>query len=143
MNGKIRLKMITTDIKNKVEVVIPDQLYNYGIDLLTFPVSKGVSMSAIYPGYFKPIQLNGGTFIDGGLVNNFPYSVFEYNKKDLVIGFVLQKNKIKNIPHHIKQLTIDTTGFKTLDFKMSKSKQIELINIGYREALKFISESII
>ena len=140
MNGKIRLKMVTTDIKNKVEVVLPDQLYNYGINLLSFPVSKAVSMSSVYPGYFKPIQLNGGTFIDGGLVNNFPYSVFDYEKKDLVIGFVLQKNKIKNIPSHIKQLTIDTRGFKTLDFKMSKEKQVELINIGYRDALNFLKE---
>ncbi len=140
--GKIKLKMVATDTYNKREIVFPDNLYNYGFNPKLFPISAAVAMSATYPGYFKPMKLGGITVIDGGVINNFPYNVFDYRPEELIIGFVLQKSPVKNVSPHIRQLTIDTTGVKVLDFKMDKKKQLELIRKGYEAGLKFISKII-
>lgn len=45
------LRIITSDITNGKLVVLPDELPNYGIDPLTFPVAKAVRMSCSIP-YF-------------------------------------------------------------------------------------------
>ena len=51
------LRIITSDITNGKLVVLPDDLPNYGIDPITFPVAKAVRMSCSIPYFFEPVKL--------------------------------------------------------------------------------------
>ncbi len=50
-------------------------------------LSQAVRASMTYPGYFKPIKVNGKLMFDGGLYNNFPSEVmYDEFLPDIIIG---------------------------------------------------------
>ena len=75
------LKIIGADITKKRPIIFPDNLINYGIDPMSFPITKAIAMSTTIPFYVSPIPLNyeNGTsyIIDGGALNDFPIEIFD------------------------------------------------------------------
>lgn len=78
----ITLRVVATDITNMRELVFPDDLTDYGfVDPKSFPVAEAVRASMSIPYFFQPYQLKcpGGrtaTLVDGGVLSNFPVSLF-------------------------------------------------------------------
>ncbi|HYF76953.1 MAG TPA: patatin-like phospholipase family protein [Symbiobacteriaceae bacterium] len=78
----ISLRVVATDITNMRELVFPDDLTDYGfVDPKSFPVAEAVRASMSIPYFFQPYVLKcpGGktaTLVDGGVLSNFPVSLF-------------------------------------------------------------------
>jgi hypothetical protein len=47
------------------------------------------------PVFYTPVKWSGGLYIDGGVINNFPFMSFEKNLENS-IGFYIFIEKIKN-----------------------------------------------
>ncbi|NMA83897.1 MAG: patatin-like phospholipase family protein [Epulopiscium sp.] len=81
INGKSKLKIIATDITNREMLTLPDDLIKYGIDPMSFQISKAVRMSCSIPLYFKPYKLVSrgkvSYIVDGGVTSNFPVWIFD------------------------------------------------------------------
>lgn len=135
-DNEYKLKVIGTDVKHYREVVLPNDLVNYQIFPDTFSVAKAITMSASYPGFFKPIKLKNSYIVDGGLVNNFPINAFNYQGTEIIIGFKIQNKDYKKVFANYYELKIDTQGYKILDFKMDKGRQYHLFLKGYEAGLE-------
>lgn len=72
-----RLQVVTSDITRGRLVVLPAGLGEYGIDADSFSVARAVRMSMSIPFFFEPVVLEGSTFVDGGLLSNFPVWLFD------------------------------------------------------------------
>jgi NTE family protein len=78
----IGLRVVATDLTNMRKLVFPDGLADYGFtDPKAFPVSHAVRASMSIPFFFEPYELAcpGGqtaTLVDGGVLSNFPVSLF-------------------------------------------------------------------
>lgn len=142
LDNDYKLKVIGTDIKKYRPIIFPNDLIKYQIFPSTFSVARAITMSATYPGFFKPIKLSDTYVIDGGVVNNFPIEVCSYTNQDIVIGFKIQNKDNKKIFKNYYNVLIDTSGYKVLDFKMDKQKQWELFLKGYNEGKKVASKII-
>lgn len=95
----IRLRVVATDITNMRTLVFPTDLSQYGFpDPKAFPVSHAVRASMSIPFFFEPYELacpNGktATLVDGGVLSNFPVSLFdpgEAQPQVPTLGFYLQ-----------------------------------------------------
>ncbi|RCW65393.1 patatin-like phospholipase family protein [Saliterribacillus persicus] len=105
------LKIIAADLTNKRLVVFPDDLDEfYNIDSSTFSVARAIRMSVTIPFFFQPATLFGKKkstipiIVDGAILSNFPYWVFQ-NRKGMyqrpTIGLQL-KEKDKHRPEKIQ-----------------------------------------
>ncbi|MBA4535790.1 patatin-like phospholipase family protein [Bacillus aquiflavi] len=104
------LRVIASDLTNGRLLVLPDDLEDYGIQPLSFPIAKAIRMSCSLPYFFEPVKLRSrkGTsiIVDGGVLSNFPMWLFDTkNTKKIrpVIGIKLshkmsefKQNDIKN-----------------------------------------------
>ena len=84
-NNDSRFYAIASDITSKEMLVLPSDLYKFGIDGESFSVARAVAMSIALPFYFKPIQLNDGSgkrhlILDGGLLSNYPIWLLDGKK---------------------------------------------------------------
>jgi NTE family protein len=72
----VPFRCVASDVASKSEVVFDSGHLN-----------QAVRASMTYPGYVKPIKVNGRLMFDGGLYNNFPTDVM-YNEffPDIIIG---------------------------------------------------------
>lgn len=103
------LKIIVSDISLGKLIILPDDLERvYGVDPRTFSVSTAVRMSASFPYFFMPKQIEGiektSFIVDGGLLSNFPLWVFRKNNVDLrpVLGATLSDSIEQQQPYKIK-----------------------------------------
>lgn len=135
-----KLKILATNTTKKIPIVLPDNLMYYNINSDYYPVSKAVAMSCAFPFFFKPIKLNNDNIADGGIINNFPYNLIEYNKDKLVIGFLLTKQNIKDIPENINIIKLDTRKIKILNFKIKKEEQLDIIKKSYIDTKRQLKE---
>ena len=134
------LKILATNITKNIPIIFPDSLFYYNINQDYFPVSKAVVMSCTFPFFFKPFKINNEYIADGGIMNNFPYNVFKYDHKELVIGFLLNNKNNKNIPKNIKLIKLNTKGTKMLNFKIKKEEQYKLIENAYFDTKRQMKE---
>jgi NTE family protein len=58
-------------------VRIPWDLPNYGVDPDEFSVPRAVRASSAVPFAFEPVRVSGATWVDGGLLSNFPVQLFD------------------------------------------------------------------
>ncbi len=72
----VPFRCVASDIEHKKEVVFKEGHLN-----------QAVRASMTYPGYLKPLKVNGSLMFDGGLYNNFPTDVM-YSEffPDIIIG---------------------------------------------------------
>ena len=141
------LKIVVTDLKNKREIIIPNDLglYNYSKD--AFSIAMAVTMSCSMPIVFVPYRIGKNIFIDGGVVNNFPINLFS-NSNIPTLGFKLNEYKSeKNLINRYKDkifksnieykldsyniVDIDTSDYKVTDFKKGLENYKDLIKLGY------------
>lgn len=148
------LKMITTDWKKRKEVVLPDGLKAYGIDPDQFMIAKGVAMSCSIPLFFQPYLLGEHIFYDGGVVNNFPITLFSDDEIP-TLGFslnnsplyktkgLLSKFKIKPVKDCVYDfdkyniIRIDTFGIKATEFEKGLEKKLDLYISGYNSIRQY------
>ncbi|HHU56127.1 MAG TPA: patatin-like phospholipase family protein [Acholeplasmataceae bacterium] len=132
-----QVKMITTFLKEKKLIVIPNDLKYFGINPDTFPLAKGACMSSALPLVYSPYKLNEYKFIDGGVIDNFPIWLFDealgfkLSKESDIINYAQRKifkapkKKEKNI------ILIDTSKYKATDFRKGYEERYYLFNSGY------------
>ncbi|MFS0780960.1 patatin-like phospholipase family protein [Bacillus sp. 1P06AnD] len=136
------LRIIASDITNGKIVVLPDELDNYGIHGLLFPVAKAVRMSCSIPYFFEPINI--GTrkkriyMVDGGVLSNFPMWLFDHEegkKTRPVIGIRLNGNKEEMPPRDIR----DAIGmFRSLFESMKDAHDNRYISRRHEKNIIFI-----
>ena len=71
------LVVTASDLSRRQLVRIPWDLRSYGIDPDTFPVARAVHASAAIPYVFEPVRVKGATWVDGGLLSDFPVDLFD------------------------------------------------------------------
>jgi len=148
------LKMIAMDWKKRKEVVLPDGLKAYGFDPDTFPIAKAVAMSCSIPLFFQPYRLGENVFFDGGVVNNFPITLFA-NDEIPTLGFRLSKSPLKTNKLFLKFkkkafkqdceynfekyniIAIDTFGIKATEFEKGLEKRLDLYISGYNSIRQY------
>lgn len=152
------LKVVAMDWKKRKEVILPDALRDYGYDPDQFLISKAIAMSCSIPLFFQPYHLGEHIFFDGGVVNNFPITLFKDDPCP-ILGFNLNDKlaiKKKSILHYKKKkplkegdldfnkyniIYIDTLGIKATDFKKGLEKKMDLYLSGYNSMRKYFYEN--
>ncbi|QUR67880.1 patatin-like phospholipase family protein [Mycobacterium spongiae] len=71
------LVVAASDLSRRRLVRIPWDLDAYGIDPDDFSVARAVHASAAIPFVFEPVRVRGATWVDGGLLSNFPVALFD------------------------------------------------------------------
>lgn len=71
------LVVTASDLSRRRLVRIPWDLASYGIDPDDFPVARAVHASAAIPFVFEPVRVGGATWVDGGLLSDFPVQLFD------------------------------------------------------------------
>ncbi|MGF2944884.1 patatin-like phospholipase family protein [Mycobacterium sp. Lab-001] len=71
------LVVTTSDLSRRRLVRIPWDLPDYGVEPDDFPVARAVHASAAIPYVFQPVRVAGATWVDGGLLSDFPVQLFD------------------------------------------------------------------
>lgn len=71
------LVVTASDLSRRQLVRIPWDLPSYGVDPDDFSVATAVRASAAIPYFFRPIRVSGATWVDGGLLSDFPVGLFD------------------------------------------------------------------
>ena len=71
------LVVTASDLSRRRLVRIPWDLEMYGVDPDEFSVAKAVRASAAIPYFFQPVCVAGATWVDGGLLSDFPVGLFD------------------------------------------------------------------
>lgn len=71
------LVVTASDLSRRRLVRIPWDLPAYGVDPDEFSVAKAVRASAAIPYFFRPVRVAGATWVDGGLLSDFPVGLFD------------------------------------------------------------------
>lgn len=81
IHHRYSLAVTVSDISRKRLVKLPWDYRDYGLDPDEQKVSAAVRASASIPFFFEPVTLKGShgtsTLVDGGLLSNFPISIFD------------------------------------------------------------------
>ncbi|BBZ52321.1 patatin-like phospholipase family protein [Mycobacterium heidelbergense] len=71
------LVVTASDLSRRRLVRIPWDLGSYGIDPDGFSVARAVHASSAIPYVFEPVRVAGATWVDGGLLSDFPVELFD------------------------------------------------------------------
>lgn len=71
------LVVTASDLSRRRLVRIPWDLPDYGQDPDEFSVAVAVRASTAIPYFFRPIKVSGATWVDGGLLSDFPVGLFD------------------------------------------------------------------
>ncbi|MGY4653817.1 patatin-like phospholipase family protein [Mycobacterium sp. URHB0021] len=71
------LVVTASDLSRRRLVRIPWDLPNYGVDPDEYSVPRAVRASSAVPFVFEPVRVSGATWVDGGLLSNFPVHLFD------------------------------------------------------------------
>lgn len=71
------LVVTASDLSRRRLVRVPWDLPSYDLDPDEFSVAKAVRASAAIPLFFTPVPVAGATWVDGGLLSDFPVGLFD------------------------------------------------------------------
>ncbi len=71
------LVVTASDLSRQRLVRLPWDLPAYDVDPREFSVARAVRASAAIPFFFQPVRVRGATWVDGGLLSNFPVGLFD------------------------------------------------------------------
>jgi len=71
------LVVTASDLSRRRLVRIPWDLDSYGIHPDGFSVARAVHASSAIPYIFEPVRVRGATWVDGGLLSDFPVELFD------------------------------------------------------------------
>src|SRR5690606_25351558 len=140
-----KLVIVATDLKTGEEVI-----FNKG------PLYKAIRASISIPGVFEPVEYQGRTLVDGGVVDRIPISILKKMGADIVIaidvGFSKYQSKVihmfdivlQSIDIMSKQITEPDLGLADLIIRLPlshiESSDFELVEecsiIGYETVMK-------
>jgi len=107
-------KCFATDITTQRLVTFPDDALIYGIDPNELDVATAVRCSMSIPGFFYPMTIGNRVLVDGGLLSNFPISVWDAaTPRWPTFGLLLDearnaRNNIGKWPHQFVQALFNT-----------------------------------
>jgi NTE family protein len=118
------LFVVAADIVNFREVI-----FNKG------DLTKAVRASISIPGIFHPVENNGKTLVDGGILNNLPIDVLQKEKVDAIIAVNLEKGKIKKEIYESavsqkSDININITNILLNSYVMIISNQLKDIHLN-------------
>ena len=99
LDHKIKLVVVGTDMNiSRARYFSPDALYEAD---QTIPIRKAIRISMSIPFMFEPVLHQGHLHVDGGVLDNFPLSVFDQNEPNpKVLGLRIltefHENKLTN-----------------------------------------------
>ena len=85
--------MTFNDLTTPFSAVAVDLVDGQEVVLNSGVVAKAVSASCAVPAVFKPVQMDGMTLVDGGLLNNMPADVCRMMGAEIVIGVDLNHHR--------------------------------------------------
>lgn len=163
-----------TEIPLKVYAVNIDEQGNFHDSLYTIfgtnetpdiDIADAVRASMSIPGVFKPYKIKGNSYVDGGLVANYPLSAFGVGED--VIGFHIRGNRDHVPPTSLKtyaktcfrllmeavnrqhideelwgQTVLLETHMSSLDFRYGSDEVRQMIRMGYEQAKEQLRDSI-
>ena len=134
------LKIITTEMRTKRMVVLPDDLPKYGYNKDSFLISKAIAMSCSIPLVFSQYRLGNYIFVDGGVTNNFTIEEVEDNKIP-IFAFKLKKEYLNKIifKNSINVINLNINNLRASQFKKGFELKEELYKIGYNDTKKYFS----
>lgn len=115
-----KLKIIASDVTNGQILILPDDLYRYGMSPADLNVSTAVMMSASIPFFYRPViwkskNRKKSYILDGGLLSNFPIWIFDTdNPRFPTFGFRFVKDKVNIEPVMSTPLHLFKNIFKTM-----------------------------
>jgi len=133
----------------------------------TIKVIDGIIASCAIPFYFTPRTINNNTYVDGGVLNNYPIDIVNHHELQNTLGFLFDEDKslatsINTIQefwgkiyscfnisynkpilkHHDKHTIIIPSGkFVMWNFGISSEKRIELIELGKKAVEDFLHKT--
>lgn len=119
---RYKLQVIASDISRGRLMKLPHDIAKYGIDPDKLDVARAVRMSMSIPFFFEPVVLQDATgassyIVDGGLLSNFPVSLFDDGTADppwSTLGYRLVDPTIEGKPNTINgPLTLLAALFST------------------------------
>lgn len=143
LKSGIGLKIIASDLTQKMLMILPDDLPSYGHDPGTFSIAQAVRMSCSIPFFFDPVMLyhapsgKYSCIVDGGVLSNFPVWIFDADQPRWpTFGFNLisleeQKNPIADISGPLSMfLSMFYTMMDAHDNRYIRSKdQVRTISV--------------
>jgi len=131
-------------------------------------VSLALQISTCIPFFYIPVKYNDYTYIDGGILDNFPisylennYDIYDYNIIGLKFNRIIQPPTLNNVKNFsisfinilldntekcqnynddkYKIITIDVEDIKTTEFNLSIIKKNKLLLSGYESTCKFLN----
>jgi NTE family protein len=158
----VDLKIVASDLTNR-EILIFDKTKHP-----TMKIAEAVRMSISIPLFFEPYKLGERLVVDGGILSNYPLSIF--NEFDATVGFkLISKNPAipkapstffgyvfalvntmmdahdkedENQAGHKNTIHIDNCGIATTKFDLTSSEKDHLYNSGYYAASQFTIEQV-
>lgn len=79
-NKAYKLVIVTADLSKGELVYLPWDYHKYGLDPDKQSVAEAVRASMSIPFFYKPFHIGRDTFVDGGMLSNFPIDVFDTPK---------------------------------------------------------------
>ncbi|MCF7890123.1 patatin-like phospholipase family protein [Candidatus Bipolaricaulota bacterium] len=157
------LRIIASDISDRNMIVLPQEVKKYGQDPDELRLARAVEMSVLFPGFFKPEELNGSYVIDGGILSNFPVWLFDRDEAPEfpTFGFkLLEKeqritgpitflkeifytmleghdNEHQEESNSVRTIPIPSSGISPLSFKLTDEEKRKLFESGQEAARKF------
>jgi NTE family protein len=128
----IELVIVGTNLNRMQEVHFSHKTYG------DMPIVKAVRISMSIPLIFKPIKIGGDYYVDGGVTNNYPLTVFDdkdtYNDKTIGIKFhTADKEETLEIYKGRRNIESVIGYIQTLIDTVSISTEHAMINDNYRK----------
>ena len=140
----IPFRCVATDMQSGEAVVLHDG-----------PLAQAVRASMAVPGVFTPVEINGRTLADGGMVQNIPVETVRAMDADVVIAVELRlppgdakqlesltgvltravdvmitQNERRSLAQAQATVSIDMSGFSATDYSRAR----QMIALGYKTA---------
>lgn len=103
---RFKVRVIASDISNRRELVLPQDITAYGMRPEELDVSLAVRMSLSIPFFFTPVRLQGNSIVDGGLLSDFPVDLFDSNGQPEWPTFGIRLLTTKNPGRAIPQISL-------------------------------------
>ena len=91
-------------------------LFGFAMALVAANALAAVRASMSIPFFYKPTHIKRNTFVDGGVLSNFPISIFDSSPQWPTFGIKLSsKEKAVQVPHKVKgPISLATSLFATM-----------------------------
>jgi NTE family protein len=126
-------------VKNLEQMKIP--FYPVATDLNTGQtwvfekgsVARAVRASSSIPGIFQPVEINGRTYVDGGVTDNLPVDIARAKGADIIIAVNIQK-KIDNLQiNSLLDVMLQSINIMGRELVLYKCRQYDILiepNVG-------------